>query len=59
MSWTSLQTAFKTMSDIMGNGNRSFPLGRIILLYAIVIYLEHWPEISEEQFARGYGLSIT
>ena len=39
-------------ADIMGNGNRSFPLGRIILLYAIVIYLEHWPEISEEQFAR-------
>lgn len=41
-----------TYADISGNGNRSFPLGRIILLFAIVTYLEHRNEVSETDFAR-------
>lgn len=41
-----------TYADIAGNGNRSFPLGRIILLFAIVTYLEHRNEVAETDFAR-------
>ena len=31
---------------------RQFPLNRIVLLYAITIYLQHIDSITEEQFAR-------
>ncbi|MDY3854445.1 MAG: DUF262 domain-containing protein [Butyribacter sp.] len=39
-------------ADVFGNGNRSFPLNRIILLYAIVVYLQNKNNISEKAFAR-------
>lgn len=41
-----------TYADVAGNGNRSFPLGRIVLLFAIVTYLENRNEIAEADFAR-------
>lgn len=39
-------------ADVLGNGNRTFPLNRIILLYTFVTYLIHVDEVTEEQFAR-------
>lgn len=39
-------------ADVSGNGNRSFPLNRIILLFAIVTYLQHKEEITENDFSR-------
>lgn len=39
-------------ADVSGNGNRSFPLNRIILLFAIVTYLQHKEEITENEFSR-------
>ena len=42
----------QSYADVYGNGNRSFPLNRIILLYAIVTYLENQGSVSEEDFVR-------
>lgn len=42
----------QSYADVYGNGNRSFPLNRIILLYAIVVYLENRNSVSEEEFIR-------
>lgn len=42
----------KNYADVSGNGNRSFPLNRIILLFAIVTYLQHKEEITESDFSR-------
>ena len=42
----------RNYADVMGRGNRSFPLNRIILLFAVVTYLQHRNTISESQFAR-------
>lgn len=39
-------------ADIFGNGNRLFPLNRIILLYAIISYLLNKNTISESEFSR-------
>ena len=39
-------------ADLSGNGNRQFPLNRIVLLYAIVSYLLNKDTISEDEFAR-------
>ena len=41
----------RTYSDVTGR-RRTFPLNRIILLYAFTSYLLHKEEITEEQFAR-------
>ena len=38
--------------DIQNGGNRSFPLNRIILLYAIVVYLLNSESVTETEFAR-------
>ena len=46
------EDCLRTYADIAGNGNRSFPLGRIILLFAFVTYLEHRTDVSETDFAR-------
>lgn len=43
-------------ADVYGNGNRSFPLNRIILLYAIVVYLQNKKNITEKQFARRFRI---
>lgn len=42
----------RNYADVSGNGNRSFPLNRIILLFAIVTYLQHRKEITENDFSR-------
>ncbi len=46
------EDCLRNYADISGNGNRSFPLGRIILLFAIVTYLEHRDTVTVEQFVR-------
>ena len=37
---------------VSGNGNRSFPLNRIILLFAIVTYLQNKTTVTKEEFSR-------
>ena len=39
-------------AKIFGNGNRQFPLNRIVLLYAIVLYLQNKNVLSEDDFSR-------
>lgn len=46
------EDCLKTYGIMVGNGNRVFTLGRIILLFAIVTYLEHKDQISEDAFGR-------
>jgi len=38
--------------EIAGNGNRAFPLGRIVLLYAVITYLLHKDKVSYTDFVR-------
>jgi hypothetical protein len=42
----------RNYADISGNGNRIFPLNRIILLYAIICYLLNKTMISNDEFIR-------
>lgn len=42
----------RNYADVYGGRNRAFPLNRIILLYAIVVYLLNKNDISTEAFAR-------
>ncbi len=42
----------RNYADISGNGNRQFPLNRIVLLYAIVSYLLNKGTITEDEFSR-------
>lgn len=44
----------RNYADVYGGRNRAFPLNRIILLYAIVVYLLNRDSISEEEFARRF-----
>lgn len=46
------EDCLKTYGIMVGNGNRVFTLGRIILLFAIVTYLEHKDQIAEDAFGR-------
>lgn len=39
-------------ADLVGGRNRRFPLNRIVLLYAIVMYLLNQDSIEEEDFSR-------
>ena len=39
-------------AKISGNGNRQFPLNRIVLLYAIVLYLQNEDVLSKDDFSR-------
>lgn len=39
-------------ADLVGGRNRKFPLNRIVMLYAIVVYLLHQDSITEENFVR-------
>lgn len=39
-------------ADVAGNGNRTFPLNRFVLLYAVIAYLRNKESISESEFAR-------
>lgn len=42
----------RNYADIYGNGNRIFPLNRIILLYAVISYLVNKENITESEFSR-------
>lgn len=42
----------RNYADISGNGNRQFPLNRIVLLYAVVSYLLNKETISEDELSR-------
>lgn len=42
----------RTYGDISGNGNRLFPLNRIVLLYAVIAYLLNKGTISNDEFSR-------
>ena len=46
------EDCLRTYSEIVGVRNRKFPLNRIVLLYAIVIYLINRDTITENQFIR-------
>lgn len=42
----------RNYGDILGNGNRKFPLNRIVLLYAIIAYLLNKDIITRDEFRR-------
>jgi hypothetical protein len=42
----------RNYADISGNGNRLFPLNRIVLLYAVISYLLNKETISDGEFSR-------
>lgn len=42
----------RNYADMYGGRNRAFPLNRIILLYAVVVYLQNKGKVSEEDFTR-------
>ena len=43
----------KNYADVIsGNGNRSFPLNKIILLFAIVTYLQNKDTVAKKEFSR-------
>lgn len=42
----------RNYADVSGNGNRNFPLNRIILLFAIVTYLQNRENIDKKDFIR-------
>ncbi|HAW70320.1 MAG TPA: DUF262 domain-containing protein [Firmicutes bacterium] len=42
----------RNYADISGNGNRLFPLNRIVLLYAVISYLLNKDTISNDEFSR-------
>lgn len=42
----------RNYADIAGNGNRLFPLNRIVLLYAVISYLLNRDTISNDAFSR-------
>lgn len=46
------EDCLRNYADVSGNGNRSFPLNRIILLFAIVVYLQNRETITKDDFAR-------
>lgn len=48
------EDCLRNNGDWLGNGNRSFALNRVILLYAIVVYLLNKDSIDEKQFIRRF-----
>ena len=48
------EDCLRNNGDWLGNGNRSFALNRIILLYAVVVYLLNREDIDEKQFVRRF-----
>lgn len=46
------EDCLRNYADVSGNGNRSFPLNRIVLLFAIVTYLQNRAAIAKDDFAR-------
>ncbi|WP_081647853.1 DUF262 domain-containing protein [Butyrivibrio sp. VCB2006] len=50
------EDCLRNNGDWLGNGNRSFALNRVILLYAVVVYLLNKGKVSEEQFIRRFRI---
>lgn len=50
------EDCLRNYADVLGNGNRSFPLNRIVLLFAIVTYLQNKDTVSEKEFARRFRI---
>ena len=48
------EDCIRNYADVYGGRNRGFPLNRIILLYAVVVYLLNKDSVSEEEFARRF-----
>ena len=46
------EDCLRNYADISGNGNRRFPLNRIVLLYAIISYLLNKGNVTVIQFSR-------
>ena len=46
------EDCLRNYADVLGNGNRSFPLNQIVLLFAIVTYLQNKAIVTEDEFAR-------
>jgi len=46
------EDCLRNYADISGNGNRQFPLNRLVLLYAVISYLLNKDNITSEQFTR-------
>ena len=46
------QDCLGNYADVLGNGNRQFSLNKIILLYAVVVYLLNKDKISWDSFVR-------
>ncbi|MBT9171846.1 MAG: hypothetical protein DDT21_00220 [Syntrophomonadaceae bacterium] len=42
----------RNYADISGNGNRLFPLNRIVLLYAVISYLLNKDTVTDKEFSR-------
>ena len=42
----------RNYADISGNGNRLFPLNRIVLLYAVISYLLNKDAVLDDKFSR-------
>lgn len=47
-----LNDCLRNYADVMNSGRRSFPLPKIVLLYAVVDYLLNQETVSQEQFLR-------
>ena len=46
------EDCLRNYGDVLGNGNRKFPLNSIVLLFAVVTYLQNKDIVTEEEFAR-------
>ena len=50
------EDCLRNNGDWLGNGSRSFALNRVILLYAVVVYLLNKDKIDKEQFIRRFRI---
>ena len=50
------EDCLRNNGDWLGNGNRSFALNRIVLLYATIAYLLNKDKISNEDFVRRFRI---
>lgn len=46
------EDCLRNNAGVTGNGNRTFALNRIVLLYAFIMYLLNKEQITDKQFAR-------
>ncbi len=50
------EDCLRNYGDVLGNGNRKFPLNSIVLLFAIVTYLQNKNFVTEEEFVRRFRI---